>query len=806
MKSHAKIVIVGGGIVGCSTAYHLTLMGEKDVVIIEKGELTSGSTWHAAGLVGQLRSSRNVTRMLKYSVELYEKLEEETAHDTGFKPVGGLRVASSPERWEELKASATMAKTFGLPMDMLTPEEAVELFPLMVKDNIVGASNLPTEGYADPNGITMALAKGARNRGAIFYTQNRVVGMKRLRDGKFEIESQNGTITAEYFLNCAGNWAYELGQMLQVNVPIQPMEHQFMLTKRPAKGTDKEYPTMRDPDNLCYYKQENNWLTMGGYEHEPIVWANNGVPANFGQQLLNPNYQQFEKIMMPCLRRTPELADAEIHQLVNGPEAFTPDGNPVMGEVPEIKNYFVAAGFNAFGIAAGGGAGKMMAEWILEGAPSLDLWKLDVLRFGKYHQSRDYVRDRTIESYAHHYAMSWPDEEFESCRPLKISPLYARLKDQGAVFGVKFGWERPNWFAPMGVEPKDSYTFGRPNWFKHVGNECKTIREKVAVIDQSSFSKFEVIGSGSLEFLQKITDNQIDKPVGSIIYTQMLTKKGGIACDLTVTRLAESKFYITTGTAFETHDLYWMNRFLPDDGSVIINTITDSRSTLNLCGPLSRKVLEAVTGDDVSNDGFAYLKAREIKIGYAPVLALRVTYVGELGWELHIPTEYALYVYNKLWEAGQAHGIINAGYRSIESLRLEKGYRYWSGDITPDYTPYEAGLGFCVKLEKGDFNGREALVAKKEEGRKIKLCTITVDDPKAIAIGKEAIMDGDKVIAPVTSAGYGHTINKTIVFAYLPLEYAQPGTKLTVEIRLEKFEGTVEKDTIVDPKNMKVKI
>ncbi len=781
-------------------------MGEKDVVIIEKGELTGGSTWHAAGLVGQLRSSRNVTRMLRYSTELYDRLEAETEQNTGFKSVGGLRVASTPERWEELKALATMAKTFGLPMDMHTPEEAVELFPLMIKDDIVGASNLPTDGYADPNGITLALSKGARGRGATFYTHNRVVGMKLLADGRFEVETQNGKITAEYFLNCAGNWSYELGQMLQVNVPIQPMEHQFMQTKTDTGNSGKEMPTMRDPDNLCYYKQEGNWLTMGGYEHKPMVWADNGVPTNFGQQLLISNFEQFEQIMEPCLRRTPDLADAEIHQLINGPEAFTTDGNPIMGEVPEVKNYFVAAGFNAFGIAAGGGAGKMMAEWILSGAPSIDLWKLDVLRFGKHHRCRDFVRDRTIESYAHHYAISWPEEEMASCRPLKISPLYQCLKDQGAVFGTKFGWERPNWFAPQGVQPKDIYSFDRPNWFEHVGNECKIIREKVAIIDQSSFSKFEVTGVGSLEFLQRITDNQIDKPIGSITYTQMLTGKGGIACDLTVTRLAESKFYITTGTAFETHDLYWMNRSLPTDGTVTINTVTGSKSTINLCGPKSRQVLEAVSRDDVSNEKFPYLTAREITIGYAPVLALRVTYVGELGWELHIPTEYTLYVYHELWKAGQSHGMINAGYRAIESLRLEKGYRYWSDDITPDYTPYEAGLGFCVKLDKGNFIGREALITKKRHGLKIKLCTITVDDPTAVAFGKEAIMDGEKVIASVTSAGYGHTIKKTILFAYLPLEYAKPGTKLTVEIRLKKFEGRVENNTIVDPKNIKVKM
>ncbi|MCP4297982.1 MAG: FAD-dependent oxidoreductase [Proteobacteria bacterium] len=805
MRSHAKIVIVGGGIIGCSTAYHLSLMGEEDVVLIEKDELTSGSTWHAAGLVGQLRSSRNVTKMLKYSVELYEKLEKETEQNTGFNPVGGLRIASSDERWDELKASASMAKTFGLPMDMHSPDEAMKLFPPMIKDNIIGAANLPTDGYAEPSGITMALIKGARNRGITVYTHNRVMGMKLLNNGKFEIKTQKGTITADYFLNCAGNWAYELGQMLNVNIPVQPMEHQYMVTKK-IDGIGRGIATMRDPDNLCYYKEENGGLIMGGYEHQPVVWADEGVPENFGQQLLAPDYEQFEQITEPCLKRTPCIEEAGIVKLINGPEAFTPDGDPIMGEVPEIKNYFVAAGFNAFGIAAGGGAGKMMAEWILDGAPSMDLWVLDVLRYGKYHHSRDYVRDRTKESYAHHYAMSWPDEEFESCRPLRMSPLYQRLKDQGCVFGAKYGWERPNWFAPEGVEPKDHYTFGRPNWFDHVGNECRTIREKVALIDQSSFSKFEVIGTGSLDFLQKIACNQIDKPIGTIIYTQMLTEKGGIACDLTITRVEKYKFYITTGTAFENHDLYWMNRFLPADGSVFVNTITSSRGTLNLCGPLSRKVLESVTRDDVSNGGFPYLTAREIKIGYAPVLAMRVTYVGELGWELHIPTEYTSYVYNKLWDAGQSFGMINSGYRAIESLRLEKGYRYWSGDITPDYIPYEAGLGFCVKLDKGDFNGKEALIKRKEEGMKIKLCTITVDDPEAVAIGKEAVMIGDKVIANVTSAGYGHTLNKTILYAYLPLEYSRPGTELTVEMKLEKFKGIVQKNTIFDPKNEKVKV
>ncbi|MBF0280577.1 MAG: GcvT family protein [SAR324 cluster bacterium] len=804
MKGHTKIAIVGGGIVGCSIAYHLTLLGEKDVVILEKGDLTSGSTWHAAGLVGQLRSSRNVTQMLKYSVDLYGRLEAETGQHTGFEPVGGIRVASSEDRYKELQRAATMSKTFGLPMDILTPAEVVALFPAMIQDEIAGAANLPTDGFAEPSSVTMALARGARNRGATIYTETRVTDMQVRGDGTFQMETSQGTLTSDYFVNCAGNWAYELGQMVGVNVPVQPMEHQYMVTK-PLDGVPKGLPTLRDPDNLVYYKEENQGLIMGGYEHNPKVWAYEGIPQDFGQQLLPADYEQFEGISQLSLRRTPCLENAEIIKLINGPEAFTPDGDPIMGEAPDLKNYFVAAGFNAFGIAAGGGAGKMMAEWILEGAPSIDLWALDILRFGKYHHSRAYVRDRTIESYAHHYAMSWPHEEFESCRPLRTSPLFTRLKEQGAVFGVKFGWERPNWFAPKGVEARDELTFGRPNWFEHVGNEHRHIRKKAALIDQSSFAKFEVFGPGSLDFLQKITCNEMDKPPGTLTYTQMLTEDGGIACDLTVTAIEKNNFYITTGTGFETHDLAWMRKFLPPDNSVYIQTVTSARSVLNLCGPLSRKILQSLTRDDFSNEGFPYLTAKEITLGYAPVRALRVTYVGELGWELHIPAEYALYVYNLLWEAGKEFDLINAGYRAIESLRLEKGYRYWSGDITPDYTPYEAGLGFCVKLGKGKFNGRDALIQQKEKGVQRKLCTITVDNPRAVAVGKEAILDGEKVIGNVTSSGYGYTVEKTILLAYLPIEYANPGTEVNVEIMMQTFAGIVEKTAVYDHNSSRIK-
>lgn len=804
VENKAKVIVVGGGIIGCSTAYHLVKMGCKDVVLLEKGELTSGSTWHAAGLVGQLRSSRNVTQMLKYSAELYQRLEAETEQPTGFKAVGGLRVAGTEQRMQELRRSATMAQTFGLSMDMHTPQEAAELFPGMSTEGVLGAANLPTDGFIDPSSVTMALAKGARDGGAVFHRNIRVLDVKPKQNGGFDLETSQGQWSCDIFVNCAGMWARELGAMCGVQVPLQPMQHQYLVANL-KEEVDENTPTMRDPDSLVYYKATRGEMVMGGYEHDPIPWATEGVPEHFGQQLLPPNFDHFEPTLNLALHRTPVMEEAEIVKLINGPEAFTPDGNPVMGEAPEVRNYFVAAGFNAFGIAAGGGAGKMMAEWILNGRPSLDLWELDILRFGPAHQSAQYLKDRTSEAYARHYSIAWPHEEFESGRPMRTSPLYSALKERGAVFGAKFGWERPNWFAPKGVAAQDTPSFGRPNWFPYVGEEHKAIRERAALIDQSSFSKFEIQGAGALAFLQRITDNQMDKPPGSITYTQMLTEQGSIACDLTVTRLGESFFYLTTGTAFATHDLYWMNKHLPNDGSVFITEVTSGRSCINLCGPRARDILASLTSDDVSNEGFPFLTGREIHIGYAPVRALRVTYVGELGWELHVPSEFAQYLYPLLREAGEAHGLVDAGYRAIESLRLEKGYRYWSGDITPDYTPYEAGLGFCVKLDKGDFIGREALLKHKAEGLKRKLCTITVADERAMAVGKEAILAGDEVLAVATSGGYGYTVGKTILLAYLPIDKASPGTPVTVEIMKERFEGLVEKTVLHDPKNEKTK-
>jgi 4-methylaminobutanoate oxidase (formaldehyde-forming) len=804
MKSQARVVIIGGGITGCSIAYHLAAMGWKDVIVLDKGELTSGATFHAAGLVGQLRSSVNITKMLKYSIELYSRLEEETGQHTGWSRVGGLRIASSKNRMEELRRSAAMAKTFGLPMELLTPGEACKLFPVMERKGIVGAVFLPTDGQIDPSGVTYALAQGARNRGVEIHTDTRVTSITLKNGAVYEVITEKGGIKAEIVVNAAGIWAPEIGRMVGVSIPIVPMEHQYLITK-PIEGVKKGMPTMRDPDLLVYFREELGGLVMGGYEHNPIPWALDGIPKDFTKKLLKSNFEHFEPLSALAMKRVPSIGKAEIITLLNGPEAFTPDGDFIMGEAEEVKNFFVAAGFCAHGIAAAGGVGKMMAEWIVEGEPSLHLWRLDVRRLGAHHASQRYVLERSIEVYAHHYSISWPYEEMSSARPLRTSPLYPRLKREGAVFGEKSGWERPNWFAPKGVTPKEKVGWGLPNWFEPVKREHTAIRTQAGIIDQTSFGKIEIEGKGALSFLQRVAANQMERPVGSIIYTQLLNEKGGIECDVTISRVGVDHFYLVTGTAFIKHDLHWIRKHLPADGSVPARDVTSSRACISLCGPGTRKILQQVTEDDVSNEGFPYMTCKKISIGYAPALALRITYVGELGWELHLPVEYASQVYDALWEAGKSSGLINAGYRCIESLRLEKGYRYWSGDISPEQTPFEAGLDFCVKLDKGEFIGRQPLLAQREKGIQKRLCCLTLRTDPLMPVGKEAILDGDRVIGVVTTGGFGYSVNKPIVYGYLPLSYSRPGTRLQIEVAAKRYDAVVEKEPLYDPENLKVR-
>ena len=805
MKDSAQVVIIGGGIIGCSTAYHLAKMGWKDVVLIEKGELTSGSTWHAAGLVGQLRSDRNLTRMLQYSVSLYEKLEAETGLATGWKKSGCLHLASTRERMFELKRGATTARSFGLEMHMIAPKEAHDLCPILSLDGIIGAAFMPTDGQADPAGITQAFARGARNQGATIYRDTLVTGFEFGKNRVAAVKTTGGDIQCEFVVNCSGMWGYQIGEMLGVNTPVVPFQHQYMVTD-PIEGIPKDLPTIRDKDNLIYYKEEVGGLVMGGYERNGIPWAIEGVPNDFTSKLLNSDFDHFEQLSQPAIERTPCLKKAGISKLINGPEAFTPDGDAILGPAPELENVFVAVGFNAFGIAAGGGAGRMMAEWIIEGEPSLDIWPLDIRRFGPYHKSRTYNVERTREIYGKHYTIHWPNEEHDSARGIRRSPLYSLLKEKGAVFGAKYGWERPNWFAPDGVDPRDELSFEIPNWFEHVGNEHKSARENVVLIDQSSFNKFEIEGPGALFFLNWLAANNIDKPVGNVTYTQLCNARGTIEADITIARMAEDRFLLITGTALGLHDSQWIKRHMPTDGSVSLRDVTSALAVINVIGPHSRMLLEKVTADDISNPNFRYGKCKLIAVGSAPVDALRVTFVGELGYELYIPAEFACDVYENLWDAGQELSIVNAGYRAINSLHFEKGYCLWGSELTPEYTPYDAGLGFCVALNKGDFLGRDALAKVKEQGPKWKLCTFTLDVKEPVMLrGSEPIIHDGKVIGVTTSCGYGYTIGKTVACGYVPVAEANHTGGYEIEAYTEIFSARREPNrALYDPQREKI--
>jgi sarcosine dehydrogenase len=800
-RTHAEIVIIGGGIIGCSIAYHLTRMGRKDVVILEKSGVTHGATWHAAGLVGQLRSSRNVTRMLQHSVELYDMLEQETGQAIDWKKVGSLRLACSPERLLEVKRAATMAKSFGLEMHLIAPAEAQKLFPLMTTTGVIAAAYLPSDGYVDPASVAQALAKGARVKGAKIIEGARVASIT--VDGRRarRVITEQGEYDCEILVNCAGMWGREIGQMSGTRVPSLALEHQYLVTD-PIPDMLKGMPTLRDPDLLVYYKPEVRGIAVGGYEPDTRPFGDRGIPKTFAQELLPGNFDRFEQLATLAARRTPILEKVGVRQLINGPIPYSADADFIMGKSPELDNAYVAAGF-LYGIAAGGGAGRMMAEWIVEGEPSLDLWPLDVRRFAYHHNTRHFMYPRAVELYGHHYKIAYPGLEHESARGIRRSPLYATLKEKGAVYGSKAGWERPNWFAPSGTEAVDKPSFRRPNWFAPVAAEHRAVREGVALIDQTSFSKFELSGKGALAALQHLAVSNMDKPAGSVIYTQLCNERGGIEADLTITRLADDRFYIVTGSGFAVHDRHWIEGHLPRDGHAVIRDVTSSRAVINICGPKSRQVLQRVSKDEFGSNAFAFSTTREITIGAAPVLAVRIGYVGELGWELHIPTEFAPHVYDRLWEAGRDLGIVNAGYRAIDTLRMEKGYLYWSADITPDYNPYEAGLGSRVALKKGDFIGRAALAKIKAEGIARKLCIFSIEKPLMV-FGGEAILHRGKVVSVTSSANFGHTIGKPIVYGYLPIEIANDQS-FSVEAFGEEAPATRHDGPLYDPEMRRLK-
>mgnify|MGYP001819607982 CR=1 FL=1 len=766
LPAHAEFVVIGGGIIGCSTAYHLARDHRAEVVLLEQGKLTSGSTWHAAGLVGQLRSSAGITQLLRYSVELYQRLAEETGQETGWKMSGCLRLACNGDRWTEYKRLATTARSFGMEMHLLGPGEVKDLWPLLEVGDLVGASFLPSDGQANPADVTQALAKGARAHGAALIEGAQVTGFD-LCDGRIvAVETTRGKIACEKVVNCAGQWARQVGALAGVTVPLQPVQHQYIVTE-PIAGLAPEAPTLRDPDRRTYFKEEVGGLVMGGYEPDPIGWAQDPVPEDFQFQLLPDNWDHFAQHMEQAVARVPALESAGVKQMINGPESFTPDGNFILGQPPDRPNFFVGAGFNAFGIASGGGAGWALAEWVARGEAPLDLWSVDIRRFSDLHGDKDWVRARTLEAYGKHYAIAYPHAEYESARPRIVSPLYERLKARRAVFGSKLGWERPNWFAPEGVEPRDALSMGRQNWFEHVGKEHHAVREAAGLFDQSSFAKFELTGKGAAAVLERICANRVAGPVGRLTYTQMLNPRGGIECDLTVARLAEDRFYIVTGTGFRTHDGAWIRDHIPAGFDTHFVDVTERFGTLSLMGPKSREILSQVAGE-CGNDGFPFGHLRELKIAGHPVRALRVSYVGELGWELHVPIAATGDVFDALMAAGAQFGLRLCGYRAIESLRLEKGYRAWGSDITPNDSPFEAGLGWAVKLgSEIDFIGRAASQRLSQEPLKKRMVGFTLENQEAVLLGRETILRDGAFAGYLTSGGFGYTLRQPIGYGYV---------------------------------------
>ncbi|HZR97024.1 MAG TPA: FAD-dependent oxidoreductase [Gaiellaceae bacterium] len=796
IPERARAVVVGGGVIGCSILYHLAKQGWTDTVLLEQYQLTHGSTWHSAGLVGQLRSSVSLTRMMQYSVGLYAELRELTGNDPGWHQLGGLRLASSQPRLEEIRRQAAWAKTFGLPMEIVSAQEAQERFPPMSTEGVLAAAFIPDDGYLDPSQLTFALADAARRLGARTETRVRVTGIA-TRGGRVAgVETDQGAIECEVVVNAAGMYAPELARTVGVDLPIIPYGHQYLITE-PFEPPLEPLPTLRDPDNLVYFRTEVGGLVMGGYERNPAPWALDGIPDGFEAKLLPQEWDRMEELFANAIARVPALENAQIKMFFNGPEAFTPDADFLLGET-DVPGFWVAAGGCAHGLAGAGGIGKVMGEWIVDGLPEWDVWPLDLRRFGRHYRSQAYTLARSYEALSQYYDIKYPGEEKRAGRPLRVSPVYRRHAELGASFGEKGGWERVNWYesnAPGGDEALRPRGWAGENWSPAIEVEARAARSSCALFDQSSFSKLEVLGPGALAFLERLCANRIDRPVGTVVYTQLLNARGGIEADLSVLRRADDRFFLVTGTAFGNHDRAWIEKHAPRDGTVHVNDVTSAYACLCLWGPDARDVLQPLTKTPLD---FPYMQARELAVGSVPVLASRVTYVGELGWELYCGTEFAL----GLWDALTASGRVTpGGYRAIDSLRLEKGYRAWASDLDSETTPDEAGLSFAVKRDKGDFAGRDALDRTVSR----KLVCLVLDDPRAIALGSEPVRADDEIVGRVTSGGYGYAVASSIALAYVPLAYAGAGTRLAVDIFGEWVGAEVRAEPLYDPSGARVR-
>jgi len=809
LPAHVRVVVVGGGIAGCSVAYHLAKLGWRDVLLLERREISCGTTWHAAGLVGQLRATQNLTRLAKYGADLYERLEAETGQATGFRRPGSVSLARNPERMHELKRLASMARCFDVEVEVITPSEASRRWPLMRTDDLVGALWLPRDGRTNPIDTTLALARGARQGGATIL-ENTAVTAVCVEHGRVAgVKTPAGDVTCEVVVNCAGMWAREIGRMAGVTVPLHASEHFYIVTE-PMAGVKPDLPVLRDTDGYIYVREEVGGLLMGGFEPVAKPWGMEGIPADFAFSLLPEDWEHFQVLMEQGIHRIPALETAPVRRHVNGPESFTPDGRYLLGEAPECRGFFVAAGFNSIGIASGAGAGRAVAEWIVGGEPPMDLWDVDIRRVAPFQANPRYLRDRTVEMVGALYALHWPYLQPATARGVRKSALHDRLASRGACFGAVMGWERANWFAMPGMEPVYRYSYGRQNWFASSAEEHRAVREAVGLFDQSSFCKLRLEGPDALAVLQRLCANDVDVPPGRLVYTQMLNARGGIEADLTVTRLAADAFFIVTGAGAATHNTHWIASQI-GDARAVLTDVTSGQAVLGVMGPRSRELLARLTDADLTSAAFAFLASREIWLASAPVRASRVTYVGELGWELYVPTELAAGVYDAVVAAGEDLGLRHAGYHAMDSLRIEKAYRSWGHDIGGEDTPLEAGLGFAVRLDKrAAFTGRDALLRRQGKPVTRRLAVFTLDDAEPLLYHDEPIWRDGALVGRITSGAYGHTVGRAVGLGWIECPdgvteaFVESG-RWEVEIACERVPARAQLSPPYDPKSLRVR-
>jgi 4-methylaminobutanoate oxidase (formaldehyde-forming) len=810
LPAKARVVIVGGGVVGCSIAYHLTRMGWQDVVLLERKQLTCGTTWHAAGLVGQLRNSQNMTRLAKYTAELYAGLEAETGQATGFKQNGSVTIATNLDRFEELKRNASMAKVFDLQVDVISTEEIRERYPLINTDDVLGGTWIPSDGQVNPIDVTQALARGARQAGGQIFENVLVETI--LNDGVrvTGVRTEIGDIQADQVVLCAGMWTHHLARQIGVRVPLHACEHFYLVTE-PFDGVTPDLPVFRDYDACAYYKEDAGKILLGAFEPVAKPWGGEGIPEDFSFDELPGDFDHFQPVLEAAIRRMPALQNAGIQTFFCGPESFTPDDRYHVGEAPELKNLFVAAGFNSIGIQSAGGVGKVLSEWMRDGHPPADLWEVDIRRNLHFQNNQRYLHDRVVEGLGLLYAMHWPYRQFSTARNVRHSPFYQRMLDANACFGEVAGWERPNWYAPEGVSPEYEYSWFRQNWFAYSGNEHRCVRENVGVLDQTSFAKFMVQGPDACALLNQLSANEVDVEPGRLVYTQWLNERGGIESDLTVARLAEDAYMVVTSATSQTRDLSWMQRHLGNRQAVLTD-VTSAYAVLGVMGPNARQLLRHVTDADLSNEAFPFGTFQEIGIGYAPVRAMRVTYVGELGWELHIPTEYALHVYDRLMAgAGDVEpGLV--GMHAMNSLRIEKAYRHWGHDITDEDTPLEAGMSFAVAMDKtGGFIGRDALLRQKETSIRKRLVQFLLQDSQSLLYHNEPIWRDGVLAGYITSGMYGHTLGGAVGLGYVndargvDPAYVREGT-YEIEVAGERIPASASLRPMYDPKSERIRV